>query len=497
LRGKFPSLIMHYDVILFTGIFGQYEKPFGAFKCAHELRCAGYRVLVVSNMHYLTIDDFLFVLDHAVGPNTLFVGFSNTFLDWSKKQKHGEQADFAKIDKFMPNGHDIEKVFVEHLKKLNPNCRLSVGGTSTHFDFNNPLVDFAMMGYSDLAIVNLANHLRHGEELKNARRNLHRITVIDGGAADGFDFANSSMIWTDDDIVTWGERMPIEISRGCVFKCKFCNLRFTGRKSLDYVKSFENIRNELFENYKKYGITNYRMLDDTFNDNVGKLDIMRDIVKSLPFKPHFWAYTRLDLLCKHPDTVDKLMDIGVRSMFFGIETLHHATGKIVGKGYNPNDQVDMIRHMKKTYGNRVNLIGGFIAGLPGEPKTSVQDTMDRLLSKDIPLDQVAFKPLFIKKKQFAVWESSFGLDMTKYGYREMTDDDIANLEETERKNIDHTLVVWQNDHMNYLEAMSMVSDFYQRADETERFIRPVPTGSHHQLDRYKRKLRQHLLSNKS
>jgi hypothetical protein len=248
---------------------------------------------------------------------------------------------------------------------------------------------------------------------------------------------------------------------------------------------------------KKYGITTYRLLDDTFNDNVEKLDIMRDIVKSLPFKPHFWAYTRLDLLCKHPDTVDKLLDIGVRSMFFGIETLHHPTGKIVGKGYNPHDQVDMIRHMKKTYGRRVNLIGGFIAGLPGEPKASVQDTMDRLLSKDIPLDIVSYRPLFIKKKQFAIWESAFGLDMTKYGYQEMTEDDIANLEETEQKNIDHTLVPWKNDHMNYPEAVTMVHNFFRQAEKIERFRRPVPTGSHHVLDRYKRKLRQHLLSNKN
>ena len=205
-------------------------------------------------------------------------------------------------------------------------------------------------------------------------------------------------------------------------------------------------------NYNHYGITSYRLLDDTYNDTKEKIDIILDIVKELPFKPLFWSYLRLDLMAKHPETIDKIVQTGIRQMFFGLETLNKQAGAAVGKGYDPDAQVETIRYIKKTYGDSVYLFGSFICGLPYESKESVLNTMQRLQTKDIPLDGSYYSPLLIMKKDYQTWESAFGIDMTKFGYKEM-----PNTREVYREE-----VLWQNDFMNIFESKAMCKMYAEK-----------------------------------
>lgn len=481
---------MTYDIVLFTGLEISTLKPMGAFKCAHELRLAGFKTLVVSYLHWLSQEEIESILDLAVGDNTLFVGISNTFLfinSVNSNQDSNENdkivltngiggaknplRDFAKEkDHYFPNfvtpgfynknnkSLDEQK-FASHVKKINSNCKIVVGGARTHAQMNNRTVDYAVIGYADILIVDLANHLRHGTPLNNTTKNIFGIHVInDGGLGANFDFANSSMVWTDDDIVIPTETLPLEISRGCIFRCKFCDYRLNGRKKFDYVKSFEKIRNELIYNYNKYGTTAYKLLDDTFNDTEEKLDIMLDIVKSLPFKPIFWAYIRLDLVSKHPGTIQKLVDIGVQSWFCGIETLNLKTGRIIGKGYDPVKLIETINFIKDTHGNKVYIYGSFIAGLPEETLESAQQSVDAINRGEIKLDSARWNPLIIMKKFQGrhQWDSPFGLDIEKYGYSDTGEPWQGN----------PNVVNWKNKNTNFAEVTAwceqVESDFQLR-----------------------------------
>jgi radical SAM superfamily enzyme YgiQ (UPF0313 family) len=471
-----------YDIVLFTGFKESPVKTFGAHKCAHELRLAGFRTLVVNHLHDFDLDELTKILDLSVGTNTLFVGFSNTFLDTKLKLHHSPHKSKTAFQSFLPRSSEIEQQFAEHLKTINPDCKIVVGGCRTFFDIYNPNVDYAVIGYADLSIVNLAQHLKSGTELKKSRRNIHKIIVIDDSLAEGFDFANSSMQWCDDDIVIAGEPLPLEISRGCVFSCKFCNFRLNGKKNLDYLKQYETIKNELLYNYEKYNITAYRLLDDTYNDTKEKIDIMLDIVESLPFRPIFWSYIRLDLLAKHPETINKLVRTGIKWMFFGIETLNKKAGTLIGKGFDPDDQVNTIRHIKNIYGDQVHLHGSFICGLPEESKESINNTMNRLLSGDIPLDSVRYFPLYILKKRYEVWHSQFGLDLTRYGFREITPPD-GNLRET---------VNWESDIMNYEEAKKMCDMFnWDMVNHSKDFLTLSNTDPNF-ISKYKFRLFKHI-----
>jgi radical SAM superfamily enzyme YgiQ (UPF0313 family) len=453
---------MKYDVVLFTGYSEGLVKTFGAYKCAHELRLAGYCTLVVDHSHHFDESELTKILNLAVGDNTLFIGFSNTFMS---ADYEGHIRSRKSWQGFLPQGAKTETNFRQYLNKINPNTKIVLGGCRTFFNLYNPNIDYAIIGYADLSIVNLANHLRHAEPLKKARRNLNKITVIDDPVADGFDFPNSDMIWTDDDVVIKGENLPIEISRGCIFSCKFCNYRLNGKKNLDYLKNYQTIREELIRNYENYNITTYRFLDDTFNDTEEKLDVMVDIVKSLPFRPKFWAYIRLDLLAKHPRTIQKLVDIGVEYMFFGIETLNQKAGRVIGKAYNPQEQIATINQIKKDH-PQVHLHGSFICGLPEESIESVKHTMDMIYQRQIDLDTVFYWPLNLTKQDRLVWQSAFNLDMQKYGYKEMPGTENDDLEQ----------IIWFNNHMNYPEAKKLCLEFMDKCYANHRFTEtPIDT----------------------
>ena len=50
---------MAYDVVMFTGITRASVKTFGAYKCAHELRQAGYSVIVINFFTLSSLREYL------------------------------------------------------------------------------------------------------------------------------------------------------------------------------------------------------------------------------------------------------------------------------------------------------------------------------------------------------------------------------------------------------------------------------------------------------
>lgn len=422
---------MTYDVILFTGIERQNvittTRPFGAYKCANELRKAGYSVLVINFTYSFTDENLDLMLRHAVGANTMMLGVSNTYMTKFTKTRTEFLRDTA--------------------RRYNPNIKTVVGGASVQLHNEYRGADYVILGFADISIVNLANHLRRGEPLRHSQRDLWGYKLITDWDADDFDISSDYFEWHDDDLIMPQEKtLPLEISRGCIFDCKFCNSRLKGKDNGSYIKSIDIIERELRFNWEKYGIYQYRLLDDTFNDNRQKLTDMEAMVKTLPFQPKFWAFIRLDLMTKHPETIQQLVNIGVCSMTFGIETLHQAAGRSIGKGFDPESQVKTINYIKETYGPKVSMFGHFIIGLPHEPMSSVLETKRRLHEGEIRLDSWGFKPLWINRDTSRKWEAAFGLNLQKYGY---VDDGIT----VEEKYVDDRLSVnWRNEHMTYIEA---------------------------------------------
>jgi hypothetical protein len=441
---------MTYDAIFFTEItdtIGGAIPTIGAYKCAHVLRKHGYKCLVVRQYGWYNLDELKELMNAAIGPNTRMLGFSTTFLrqrSWTETQ--GYQYRDMSNDCVFPQGKQFEDEFINYCRTFNSNLKFVAGGSGVTENWQNKNINYAFIGFSETSMVNLMDHLANKSDLRHNRKNIWGVNIIDDRLAPEYEFRFDCMQWLPEDVVNV-KVLPIEIGRGCIFRCRFCSFPLNGKKNLDFVKLPEILREEMLENYQNYGIRDYQIVDDTFNDHVEKLQALANMIKGLPFQPRFWAYTRLDLICTRPETLPMLNDIGLRALYFGIETLNLKTGRIVGKGFDRQRQIDMIYHIRKNYPDMF-LHGSFIAGLPDEPVESMRTTYRMLLSQDIPLHSWHTRALSIYLR--TGFPSDMDQNWQKYGYRDLgKNSTFGNL-------LPDHLLNWANEH-TCLEEMTELS----------------------------------------
>jgi len=426
-----------YDAIIFTDVVDTVTvyKAIGAYKIANTLRQQGYTCLVVDHLHSLSLNDTKKVVDLYLNSNTLFVGFSNTF---------------------MPGLVSYESELVDYIKSINPNCKIVLGGTKANANINNKNIDYSIISYGETSIIQLANHLKFNSPL-NAYKNIYGVNIIDGRQNSEYDFVNSTFEWTNLDV--GGARvLPIEIARGCIFKCKFCSYPLNGKQNLDFIRHTDNLYNELQSSYDRFGIQDFYILDDTFNDNEYKLNILHETIKRLSFRPKFWAYTRLDLIAQNNDLIDKLYDIGLRGMYFGIETLNKRTGLIIGKGFDRDKQIKTIEKIRNRFQNEVMLHGSFILGLPEESVDSMHYTFNQLMDETIPLHSFIFHGLRLYKNERVAFNSELGKNYTDYGYVDMG---TTNISDT---------INWKNDYTTYNQVEQLATDFNKIAQQDRIYL---------------------------
>jgi hypothetical protein len=399
------------------------QRTLGVHKIASELRSHGFDVQVVNHLHVFSVEEIVHILDHLINDQTLFVGCSTFFyrgvenvtrltVDW---EDGGIRYGPKELGAFLPHGLQYNQQIKDLVRSKNANCKLVLGGPDANDSAYIKDYDYTVIGYADSTVVNLARHLAYGDELLNARRSIHHSIIVDDFKAESYDFAATPMLYNHSDVIMPGEVLPIEIGRGCIFKCTFCSYPLNGKKKNDHVKLESVLKQELLDNYKKFGVTRYIFTDDTFNDSVEKIQMIYDISQALPFQLEYWAYIRLDLLAAHTETADMLFESGLRSCHFGIETLHPTAGSLIRKGGDKKKLIRTVHDIKKKYGDHVNLNGSFIFGLPQEPIDSMQSTVDLLVSGQFELDSWMIYPLAIKK-DFAVFKSELDTEYAKFGY---------------------------------------------------------------------------------
>ena len=438
-----------YQVVLFTDFPNTVltAKPLGAYKIASSLREAGYSCIVIDNLSLWNADDMIVLLNRVVSSSTLFVGFSTTFLksdDYMNHQQLNQMLmyhDYNPDAAFYPQGNDYENRMVAVIKQLNPNCKIVLGGHKIHETCTNRNIDIIVRGLAELNIVNITNSLYNNLPIKDSYKNLYGIIVVSRDQEKEYDFANSPMHWEDTDILNY-RILPFEPARGCIFNCKFCSYPQRGKKTLDYVLNEEIIYNELKNNYDRYGITTYHLMDDTFNDSDEKLDRIQGVINQLNFQPVFWAYNRLDLLATKSQRIQKMFDIGMRAVSFGIESLKRETGQFVGKGFDAQKQIETVQEIRRRYGNNLLMHGLFIIGLPYESLDEVQRTADLIQTQALPLHSAHFETLVIKKPNVNFSQSDFDKNWHNYGYEDMGSKDSK-------------LSNWRNKLMTVYEADEM------------------------------------------
>ena len=413
------------------------HKSAGPHRLATELRNNGYSTQLIDISGLRSTHPLIEkMINKFVDQDTLWIGISGTFMF------HVFNTQFKKFKSIEETNEQASPellYFMDLCRKRNPNIKFLYGG-SKKYQLDS-LGWYTFVGYADREIVEFSKWCR----TSNYKPKLNRLGRIIT-CTEYTEFPSCDIQYQSNDAIIPGECLPLEIARGCIFKCDFCAFPMNGKKKGEWVKRPEVLRNELIRNWNEFGIDTYDFADDTYNDSFEKVRTLHDqVFTKLPFKMKFTSYLRLDLVMKHPESAELLRDSGLESAVLGIETLNFKSAKVIGKGVDPMKQMEFIAELKSDKWKNILVSSGFITGLPKDTAKDLEFLEQYLLSKTNPLDHWMVNPLGIFPPELTghiTWYSKIDKNYRDYGYEMIGDPNSGGhfTQWTHRKNG----ITWQD-----------------------------------------------------
>lgn len=400
--------------------------------------------------------DFWSIFENLVEHDTLVVGISTTFMSPLNKRASLSGSNTERID----NAFDYvsEPIIYEDpirldqwivalrqiLKSKAPSAKILLGGAKLQFLFERPdlysEVDYVVFGQADHIISDLVFHLQENKVPEFIMFNNRRIL---SNASNEKKSHCPKIVWNP----KWGiqdkEALPVEVSRGCLFNCKFCHYD----KKESFRKEVIDFKAELIYNFETFGTQYYHFCDDCFNDHPEKVKIFCNAILSLPFKIEWVSYARVDVAIKFPETVDLMIKSGARGLFWGLESFNYEVARSAGKGTHPDKVKKFLKSFYDNYGSDCTSSGSFIVGLPGETLQTQNETIDWVVNSNA-LHFIDVMPLKLRP-----YYKNFDMRMTDFA------DYSRSPEKYGFKKVDFNNYFWEHSSMNSEEAYQLTKEF--------------------------------------
>ncbi len=415
------------------------SKYAGTYRIASEIQSNSVQCNIINHISSFSEKEIYRLLNKYVNAETLFVGLSSTLL------RRGT------------NPHCFPDEVYSHIKEvirsISPKCYLIIGGSRIGYSTKISGVDYYFVGKADKSIVAFINYIISDKDIK-IRTGVDNQRYIDGNdyLVTSEDFSTLPIKYNLSD-VSDQESLPIEVARGCIFQCSFCQFDLIGKKKLEYLRSEESLYQELIENYEKFKTTSYLVSDELINESLEKLQILVKVFNRLPFKIEWSAFARLDLIHAYPEMREIIYDLNPNALIFGVETLSKKAGIKARKGLGEYKIIKTLNYLKEKYENKVIMKGSFILGLPGETEADLRNTQKWLDSDNNPLDLYQYSALQITRKESTRIRSDIAKLPDKYG-----------VDLNEELKTGGQALHWKTDDMSYKRALELQSEF-QNTDE--------------------------------
>lgn len=468
------------DVLLFTGMAGYantvrdfgtepvYEirsRTSGTYRIATYLRQEfDFDVEVIDFVFSWTLEELKEICKSRIGPDTRMVGVGGIF--------------------FL-NAHVVLELF-KHIKETYPHVTTAAGSQDIWSISQIPNIDYYVTGYGELGVKAILEGNPEWEwfSLFEHQEKIKHIDCWRNKKYNAWPWTELSILYEKRDFLEPYEVLSMETSRGCRFKCSYCNFPILGVKD-DHTRSAADFEYNLRENYDKWGISEYIITDDTFNDYVEKIRKYGDVVQSLDFTPNFTGYIRADLMTMRDGDLEELARMRFNSHLYGIESTNHKSAKAIGKGGNPDIILPGILKAKEYFLKHNGFYRGemsFIWGLPHETRETLEKTF-KWLDENWVGEAVSMFPLHIMKDIGIQRPNDMSNNMDKYGYRQLQPIEV----EPVGNRLDHIFenpnihpyfkdrikkqipdphghqfsmgsYLWKNEHFNYIEAFIGVQE---------------------------------------
>ena len=282
---------------------------------------------------------------------------------------------------------------VEHLSEYFRG-HIVLGGAQMSFERENALrdsesVDYGVVGEGEETLVELIGHLETGEDLRNVQGLIYR----DNGEIK----ANPLRKWIADlsalpfpDYRLFGlERVRpeyayrISTSRGCPFRCVFCNPRNMQAKwrSRDFVLAIEELKFARAE----FGVCRFDICEPVFNLTTERVIEFCELLLKEKLNMSWTCNSGLRADRISDEMVKIMKRTGFYDLRIGVETLSPEVFANVNKGEAVEDIVRAVEIAKR---NGLRIHGSFIIGLPGATYESDMETFEQ--SRKLGFDEMAW-----------------------------------------------------------------------------------------------------------
>jgi len=388
-------------IITFLTDSNRMVRYLGPYQIASYIRQQGYKTQVLDFVYFMTKEQRLALYRKYITDETKIVGWAPFLMPFSVQK--------------LELGYEPAWETLNEIKEHFPWVKIVIGGQiASWFKKRGPKyfsfkVDAIFEGYSEDSFLEYCNYV--------FKKSNHPAFFIENSLkiirpTKDYDINSCRMRFEKNDFILPGESLPLELSRGCIFKCRFCQYPNIGKDKDDFNRSLHNVRDALIHNYETFGTTRYHLADDTLNSHRQRTKEFFEMTKTLPFKIEFIGYVRLDLLDIWPEQKDILPEAGLVSCHFGIESLDPESCKQIGKGWGAKNHRKWIPYIKEYWSDDVIINCTLIAGLGNETEKEWNETDEWFLNSGI--DDWFYQPLHLER---SLMLSDFEKNAEKYGYQ--------------------------------------------------------------------------------
>jgi radical SAM superfamily enzyme YgiQ (UPF0313 family) len=168
--------------------------------------------------------------------------------------------------------------------------------------------------------------------------------------------------------------MSMIATRGCPGLCTFCYKVF-GRTLRS--RSARNIFEEVMHLHKNYGINEIAFYDDTFTSFRANVKEFCRLMIGSGIKISWSCFSRVD--CIDEETLNLMKKAGCHQILYGVESADEKIIKNIKKGIDLNKVRCVVKMTKKA---GISPRCSFMIGNPGEPKKTIEKTINFALELD-------------------------------------------------------------------------------------------------------------------
>ncbi|MFH0906926.1 MAG: radical SAM protein [bacterium] len=303
------------------------------------------------------------------------------------------------------------KNIAREIKKINPQIKIIIGGpqvtTFPKFSIDCHEFDFGVIGEGEITSQKLFEALeknnpvdqikglvfkKNSEIIINPKRELIK-------DLDSIPFPARKLLLMNKyfDIFTKKKKFATLIaSRGCPFKCVFCDRdNRMGRQWR--VRSPENIIKEIKLIQKQYNIDEFMFFDDNLTSNKEWIYQLCKLIEKNNLKIIWECRTRVDLVDKN--LLETMKKAGCYRIRFGFESGNNEILKIIQKGITVEQSLLCAKICKHV---GMEMFGYFMMGSPYETEETLKQTLDLAL-KINPDFAIFSKTILIPNTELFDW----------------------------------------------------------------------------------------------